>query len=162
MNDAIYATFGIYLGTFLFCFGSGLVPIFNAELFLVAVSSMWVSSVAPLPAIVLLAAAGQMTAKIFLYYGARSTLERATGRRKEKIEKARAKLDKWRQRPNWYLLVSSTIGLPPFFIISLLAGALKIRLRRFLLIGTIGRVVRFAVLVALPWLPISLPSMPWH
>ncbi len=152
MTSEIIATFGIYLGTLLFCFGSGLIPIFNAELFLVAVSTWAVSSVAPLPLIVALAAAGQMSAKIILYYSARGVLEKATGRRQARIERARLKLARWRQRPIWYLLISSTFGLPPFFIISLLAGALKIRLRTFLVIGTLGRVLRFGVIVALPWL----------
>ena len=154
MTDSVIALFGIYVGTFVFCFGSGLVPIFNAELFLVAVSTWGVSSLAPLPLIVLLAAAGQMSAKIILYYTARGALERATGRRKAQIDRARIKMDKWRQRPNWYLLISSTFGLPPFFIISLLAGALKIRLRAFLAIGAVGRVVRFAFIVAVPWISI--------
>jgi|JI10StandDraft_1071094.scaffolds.fasta_scaffold56705_2 membrane protein YqaA with SNARE-associated domain len=152
MTDSIVGAVGIYGGTFVVCFIAGLVPLVNAEIFLVLVSTMLVTSSAPLPAIVVLAAAGQMVAKVVLYVGARRLIASATGARREKIERAQARIEKWKDRPLWVLFASSTLGLPPFYVVSLLAGALKIRLRAFLAIGMTGRVLRFAVIVAIPWL----------
>jgi len=70
----------------------------------------------------------------------------------DKSAPPKADFDRWRDRPRWVLWASATFGLPPFYIISLLAGALEIRLRTFCVIGMTGRVLRFSALVALCWL----------
>lgn len=144
--DSIVAALGIYAGTLVVGVLSGLVPIVNGELFLIGVvlltGKLW-------PAIVLalLVAVGQMIAKIILYKAA----EGATGLGKEsrlgkKIEAARAKVEKWRDKPLAITFVSALTGLPPFYIVTLLAGALGVKLRTFLVLGIIGRVVRFVAL----------------
>jgi membrane protein YqaA with SNARE-associated domain len=140
---------GVYAGTFVVCFLAGLIPLINAELWLIAVTLM-LASPAGLPAIVVLAALGQMVAKVLLYYAALGTVK-LPGLDK-RIAKARAQLDRWRDRPRWVLWASATLGLPPFYIISLLAGALEIRLRTFCVIGMTGRLIRFSALVAVCWL----------
>jgi hypothetical protein len=58
---------GIYAGTFLFCALSGIVPLMNSELFLLYLGS--IANHRQLPALLLLAAVGQMSAKILLYRG---------------------------------------------------------------------------------------------
>jgi membrane protein YqaA with SNARE-associated domain len=73
------------------------------------------------------------------------------GRWKAKIERARMRLDRWRKRPYVVLAISSCVGLPPFLLVSVAAGALKIGIRTFCAIGVIGRTVRFAVILTLPW-----------
>lgn len=148
--DSVGATLGIYAGTFVVCFLAGLIPLINCELWLLAVTLM-VASPAPLPLVVVLAAAGQMAAKLLLYLAAKGVIELPTGRFAAKVEKARAKVQKWKDRPRWVLWASSILGLPPFYVISLLAGVLEIRLRTFLMIGMTGRVLRFGVLVAAFW-----------
>ena len=127
----------------------------NAEVWLVGVTLL-VDSVAPLPAVVLLAAAGQMVAKSPLYYTALGALNLPTGRYREKIEKAREKLAKWKQRPNLLLFTSASVGLPPLYVTTLLAGGLGYSFRRFFAIGMLGRTLRFAVIVALAWTGESL------
>jgi membrane protein YqaA with SNARE-associated domain len=54
------------------------------------------------------------------------------------------------------VLVSALTGLPPFFLITLVAGAVKMNLALFLTAGTAGRLVRFGALVTLPQLVLSL------
>ena len=152
MTAEILSTVGLYVGTFLVCFVAGLVPIINAELFLAGISAWAIASPAPLPAIVLLAAAGQMAAKLLLYYAALGMFELPKGRHKERIEKARSKIEKWRSKPKAVLALSATLGLPPFYLSSFAAGALKIRLRTFCAIGMAGRVLRFSLVVAIPWM----------
>ena len=85
--DSIGAELGIYGGTLVICFISGLVPV----------------------------VAGQMGAKSVLYF------------------------------------TSASVGLPPLYVTTLLAGGLGYRFRSFLAIGMLGRVARFAVIVALAW-----------
>jgi membrane protein YqaA with SNARE-associated domain len=41
------------------------------------------------------------------------------------------------------VLMSSVVGFPPFIMTSLLAGAVRMNLARFLIAGAIGRLVRF-------------------
>ena len=48
------------------------------------------------------------------------------------------------------VLVSSAIGVPPFFLVTLAAGAVGVNFRRFVIAGTIGRLMRFGSLALLP------------
>jgi membrane protein YqaA with SNARE-associated domain len=143
---------GIYAGTFIVCLLGGLIPIINTEVFLVGLIALGaVRSPASLPALVLLASLGQMVAKLILYYTGAGLLELPRGRHKAKIEAARARMEKWRAKPKWVLAVSSTVGLPPLYLVSLAAGGLRMRLRTFLTIGMLGRIVHFAVVVGIAW-----------
>jgi membrane protein YqaA with SNARE-associated domain len=148
--DAVGAELGIYLGTFLYCFVAGLVPVVNAELWVIGVAGL-VARPGPLPAVVVLAAAGQMVAKVLLYYAALGAVSLPTGRYQQKVERARAWIARWKERPKWVLAASALTGLPPFYVISLLAGALGVRLRTFVAIGMSGRVTRFALIAAGVW-----------
>jgi len=150
--DSLAGELGLYVGTFVVCFVAGLVPLVNAELYLIGVTTMVVSSPSPLPAVVLLAALGQMTAKVLLYYVAQGALELPGQRHRERIARARVRMAKWQDKPKWVLFVSALLGLPPFYLVSLAAGALRIGIRTFCVLGMIGRIVRFAVIVAIPWL----------
>jgi membrane protein YqaA with SNARE-associated domain len=152
VTTQILEAVGIYAGTFLVCLIGGLVPIVNTEVFLVGLIALGaIKSSASLPAIVLLASLGQMVAKLILYYTGAGLFELPRGRYKAKIEAARARMEKWRQKPNLVLAVSSTVGLPPLYLVSLAAGGLRMRLRTFLTIGMIGRIVHFAVVVGIAW-----------
>jgi membrane protein YqaA with SNARE-associated domain len=142
---------GIYGGTFVVSIIAGLVPVVNAEVFLVGLVRLAVDRPTQLPMIVVMAAVGQMVAKLGLYYVGRGMMELPRGRYKAKIIAARARLEQWRSRPYLVYAASSLFGLPPFYLTVLAAGALRIRLPAFLAIGLAGRLIRFAVLVALTW-----------
>ena len=43
------------------------------------------------------------------------------------------------------LFASASTGFPPFYVVSVASGALHIQFRRFLLIGFLGRTIRFAI-----------------
>lgn len=151
VDDELLAMLGIYGGTFAVSILAGLVPLINAELFLVGLVRFAVERSSQLPAIVLAAAAGQMVAKIGLYYAGRSMIDLPRGRYKAKVETVRAKIEQWKSKPYIIYGVSSVVGLPPFYLTVLAAGAMRIRFEAFLAIGMVGRVIRFAVLVALTW-----------
>ena len=148
--DSVGAELGIFLGTFLYCFVAGLIPVVNAEIWVIGVAGL-VTTSAPLPAVVLLASAGQMAAKVLLYYAALGAVSLPTGRYQKKVERARAWVARWKERPKLVLWASAVTGIPPFYVISLLAGALEIRLRTFVIIGTSGRVNRFGIIAAGVW-----------
>ena len=54
--------------------------------------------------------------------------------------------------------VSALTGLPPFYLVSIAAPALGVRFGTFLAMGLAGRLLRFAVLVALPQL-VAIPLL---
>lgn len=142
---------GIYGGTFLVSFIAGLVPLVNTEVALVGVIRLAVDRSSQLPALVIAASTGQMLAKIGLYYTGQGLLELPRGRQRARIERVREKLAQWETKPYLVYTVSSVVGLPPFYLTVLAAGAMKIRFRAFLVIGLAGRLTRFAVIAALAW-----------
>lgn len=144
--DSIVAALGIYAGTLVVGVLSGLVPIINGEVFLVAMVLL-TGQVWPAIALALLVAIGQMIAKVILWKMASTATEAGRDTRLgKKIAQARTKIEKWKEKPLAVTFISALTGLPPFYIVTLLAAALGVRFRTFLILGIIGRVVRFVVI----------------
>ena len=141
---------GIYGGTFLFCALSGVVPLMNSEVYLLYLGS--IASNTQLPALIVLATLGQMSAKVVLYFGGCGVLKLPSGRGRERIEALRARLSSGHDAAGGLTFVSALTGLPSFYAISVIAGTLGWPLRRFVLWGTTGRLLRFAALLFLPGL----------
>jgi membrane protein YqaA with SNARE-associated domain len=145
--DELVVRLGLPLATFLFCAASGVVPVLNAEVFLVGVAAVAPSSTLPLLA--LLAALGQMVAKSAMYLGGRGVVRLPRGKRKQDLEAVRARVERWRSK-DLLVFVSAGVGLPPFFAISILAGTLRFPFARFLVAGFLGRLIRFSLALAVP------------
>jgi len=147
--DSIEASVGIYLATLIISVLSGLVPVINGELYLIAAILVAGDPVVGL-VLAVIVAVGQMIAKIVLYYAARGAgaLGRST-RLGAKLERAQLLMERWRNKPLTLLFVSAVTGLPPFYLVSLLAGIVGIRFTTFLLLGLVGRVIRFVALALL-------------
>jgi membrane protein YqaA with SNARE-associated domain len=145
--DALVAGLGYPLATFVYCVASGFIPVVNAELFLVGVAAVAPREV--LPAVAALAAAGQMVAKCGMYLGGRGVVALPRGKRHEDLARWQARVDGWRSK-DLLVLVSASVGLPPFFVTSILAGSLKLPFGRFVLAGYLGRLVRFGAVLAIP------------
>lgn len=139
---------GIYAGTFLFCAMSGIVPLMNSELFILYLGST--ASHSQFPALIVLAALGQMSAKVLLYYAGRGVLKLPLGRGQAKVDALRARLLATGQAAGGVTFVSALTGLPSFYAISVIAGTLGWPFSRFLAWGTAGRILRFSVLLFLP------------
>ncbi len=139
---------GIYLGSFAIAIVSGVLPIVNAELYLIGI----VLAIGGVPeALVLgvLIAAGQMIGKGVLFQTARGVSLLGEARRPKlaaRLERARAKLERWRSKPYCVTFVSAAVGLPPLYLVTLMAGILGIRFRAFLLVGFAGRTLRFGTI----------------
>jgi membrane protein YqaA with SNARE-associated domain len=141
---------GIYLASFLIAVASGVIPIVNAEIYLVGV----VLAVGGIPEALVLAVVvslGQMVAKAVIYQTAKgaTTLGTKSGGFAKKLERARERVEKWKSKPLGVTFVSASLGLPPFYIVSLVAGILEVRFRAFMLVGFAGRTLRFGTIAIL-------------
>ena len=130
---------------------SALVPWVNAEvLMLTAVPQA--GSPARLALLVALVTLGQMTGKATMYWIARSAVRPQAPRLQQMIERWREPLVRRPHVAMGVMLLSATLGVPPFYIITLAAGALHVAFGRFLAAGIVGRLLHFAVLAFVPHL----------
>ena len=139
-------------------FLSALVPLVNIEVILaaraaaVATGGLWTLSFA--------AALGEMFGKVVWYYLGANALNWGWVRRKVETPKAEARLQVWRTRTQerpvlagGLVFLSAASGFPPFAIVAVLAGQLRMSLTLFFVLGLLGRWLRFAaVLGGAGWL----------
>ena len=123
---------------------SGLVPFVNAEL-IVAAAAVAVPS-GQVWLVVAVCTLGQMIAKAALYSCARWLPQRLPARAVRHLDKATEKAKRLEQAGWTLILVSAIVGLPPFYVISLAAGMVRVNFAAFLVLGFAGRFVRFAIL----------------
>jgi membrane protein YqaA with SNARE-associated domain len=145
------------LGLALVAFASALVPVVNIEAYLglrVAVADVdqvWLLG--------LVAAVGQMLGKLLWYQLGASSLGWGWVRRRLERPRQQEMLRVWRRRTEQrpvvaalVVLCSAVTGLPPFAIVAVLAGQLRMSLPLFAVVGLAGRWLRFtAVLGGLEW-----------
>ena len=128
---------------------SALVPWVNAEVLMLSAVPLAQSPV-HLAWLVGMVTIGQMAGKSVMYWISR----RATGARSPAVERA---IDRWRrrisQRPFSAIgltLVSSIAGVPPFYLVSIAAGAARLAFGRFLAVGLAGRLIHFGLIAFAP------------
>ena len=141
-------TLGISLTTFLFSAAGGLVPVLNIEAYLLAVSVA--SPQADTLPVALAAALGQMVAKSLVYLTGTGAVRLPFTRVNRRIQDVAARLARAEPRALAVVLVSAVTSVPPFYAVSLAAGALRLRFSRFFAVGCAGGFVRFAALFSLP------------
>ncbi len=146
------------LGVLGVAFVSALVPLVNIEAYLGvrgsvgSMQSIWMLGFA--------AALGQMIGKLVWYYLGANALSWGWVRRKMDTPKALERLERWRtrtaERPvlaGALIFGSAASGFPPFAILSVLAGQLRMNVVLFFALGLAGRWLRFAgVLGGAAWL----------
>ena len=96
-----------------------------------------------------------MPGKLLWYYGGRELERFPFVARRMRQPQANAAMEKWRRRTDgrpWFmaglLLVSAAAGLPPYAVLAVVAGALRVRLSVFLITGLIGRALRFWAVIS--------------
>jgi membrane protein YqaA with SNARE-associated domain len=135
---------------------AGLVPLINIEVYLLG--AVAVVDDGALVAMAVAAAVGQTLGKIPYYYVGRGTIStpwlkrRAAtpGKWSERVSRWRAKAE---ARPAWgagLLALSSFASVPPFMVVSVLAGVLRMNLVLFCAITFVTRTARFLILVLAP------------
>lgn len=145
--------------TVVVCLVSALVPVVNAELYLVGLVTQqpqlawWLVGLA--------AAVGQLAGKLVFYYAGRGLLRLPARLRRKSERRGRwsARLARLQQtcrdRPVWtvtVLVTAAAVGLPPFAATSFVAGAAQVPVGTFLVTGLVGRFVRFSAIAAAPGL----------
>ena len=97
--------------------------------------------------LVVVTTASHMAVKVTLFVASRRAGGALSPRRRESVGRARALLARRPALRGLAILASAAAGVPPFYAITVASGALRLPLREFIVLGTIGRGARFAVLV---------------
>jgi membrane protein YqaA with SNARE-associated domain len=128
---------------------SAVVPWVNAEVVMLSAVPL-AGSNAQLAGLVGLVTLGQMTGKSIMYWASRM----AAGRR---VPRLQAAIDRWRDRFRdrpasafGVMFLSSVVGFPPFYVVSMVAGALNVAFASFFAIGCIGRLIHFTLVAFAP------------
>jgi membrane protein YqaA with SNARE-associated domain len=134
----------------LWCFGlttvSAVVPWVNAEVIVLSLPAIAPSRWA-LVGLLGVATAGQMAGKCVVYWASRKGLRAPSPALKARLDACRQRFERHAWGPGLCVLVSSITGLPPFYLTTMAAGALRVNFAVFLVAGTAGRLVRFGSLV---------------
>jgi membrane protein YqaA with SNARE-associated domain len=144
----------LLLTTFLYCIASALVPVINAEAYVAGVGAVFHG--AGLVLVASTAAAGQMVGKIAYFLLGRSSLNWPFIKKKLESPRWKESFEKWQRRlggnrilASLVLLASALFGFPPFAILSVLAGQMRVPLPLFVVTGLIGRFGRFAAILGI-------------
>lgn len=126
---------------------SGIVPLLNAELLVVTAAAALPAVGVPLVAVA--STVGQMSTKFSLFALARWAPSKLPAKARRALERSARPLRAREGAVSSLVFTSAATGIPPFYGISLAAGAIGVRSISFLASGSLGRLVRFG---ALAWL----------
>ncbi len=140
---------GLYVCCFALSIVSALVPWLNGEVLLLALAAL-ARSTSDLVSLVLLASAGQMAGKCLLYWSGRGTRSLQSARVTRVLASCQERLLHSPSKALALIFISSALSIPPFYVVTILAGALRLKFGPFLAVGACGRLIRFGVLVLVP------------
>ena len=132
---------GLYASAYVFCLVGGFIPIVNAEAYFATMGA--ISERTALVPIVIIGTLGQMTAKTSIFLASRGAMRLPAARDSERVRRVLEKARAWRGPIEIFVFISAVVGLPPFYLVSMLGGALDLSVTRFVVIGLIGRFIRF-------------------
>ena len=140
----------VLLSSFLVCMASAVVPLLNSEVYLILLSA----AVPPgllIPAVVV-ATLGHMVGKSVMFFSGRG-LKRMSGERiQHRLAQVASRLERWRGTRGLFIFVSAAFGVPPFYLVAVAAGTLRLSFAEFLVAGFAGRLLRFAAVAGVPQL----------
>jgi membrane protein YqaA with SNARE-associated domain len=154
LSETFLSISNIYLATFVYCFASGLVPIFNTEIYLMSISAL-APNASAWP-VTIIATSGQLISKTLVYLAGRGIIHLPLKRYERKMEEIGEKFDKWKSAPYLFVFISGLIGIPPLYAVTFFAGLIKLDFIKFFITGFLGRFIRFAIAVQLPQLFIKI------
>lgn len=138
---------GTWLTTLVVSILSGIIPIINTEVYLVAVATLTPAQAWP---IILITTLGHVIAKIILYQAGRHGVRPLSKRFGRQIERAEAAFRRHPAGVDTVVAMSGLTGFPPFYGVSVMAGVMKIPLARFVLVATPARLLRFILVFYAP------------
>lgn len=140
----------VWLTTFGVAVASAVIPVINIEIYLLGASAL-----APREMVIPLVVAGtlgQVIGKIALYYAGTGALRLPGKRLQAALTRMNTQMQERPRTGGALVFVSATLGLPPYYVVTLAAGAAKMNLPMFLGVSLVGRLIRFAIVVAVPQL----------
>jgi membrane protein YqaA with SNARE-associated domain len=148
--DSLLAAFGLYGAILVAAFLAGMFPLLSIEAVLFSLAKWGDLDLGVLVALIGLAAVGHQVAKTVTYYAGAGAFELPRGRVRERIERARQRIDRWNRRPRLVMLAAAAVGLPPLYLLGFIAQPLmKMPITTFTAISMSGRIARYATLVAI-------------
>ncbi len=138
---------GTWLTTLVVSILSGLIPIINTEVYLVAVATLTPAQAWP---IILITTLGHLVAKVILYQAGQHGVRPRATRFRHQLERAETALRRHPAGIDAVVAMSALTGFPPFYGVSVMAGVMRIPLARFLLIATPARLLRFVIVFYAP------------
>lgn len=136
--------------TFAVCIAGSIVPLINTEIYLV--SAVALSPPAYVVPLVIAASVGQMVGKVVMYYAGRGVLKLPSERVRTRMVAMQARIQARPRAGAAVLLTSATVGLPPLYVVAIACGAARMNLVSFIVLGTVGRLIHFAAVAAIPQL----------
>jgi membrane protein YqaA with SNARE-associated domain len=139
-------------GIFLLALLAGFVPFISVELALIAYAATH-GSIGLLLALAVAAAAGMMVGKSCFFLGGRSALVwngRRSRTRRLRLPRSLSRATGRPQVAAATVFVSAATGVPPFALVSPLAGGWRLRLSSFVVMGFAGKSARFAGIALVP------------
>jgi membrane protein YqaA with SNARE-associated domain len=100
--------------------------------------------------VVVLATVGHMAAKTVVYLGSRSAAPVVPARHRARLQQVRALVARRPGVQRLTVLVSALSSVPPFYLVTVCCGVVRMPLRDYVVAGTIGRALRFGALALLP------------
>jgi membrane protein YqaA with SNARE-associated domain len=142
--------FLLCLTSFAICGAGALIPFLNTEVYLIGASAMapralWVP-------LVVSGTVGAMAGKVLLYYAGRGVVKLPRGRVQRGLATMQARMEEKPLAGKLLYAASAVVGVPPFYVTTVAAGAVGMNFAFFLTVGFFGRLIRFALVVALPQL----------
>jgi membrane protein YqaA with SNARE-associated domain len=140
----------VWLTTLGVAVASAVIPVINIELYLIGAAALAPPAMAvPL---VLAATIGQMAGKVVMYFAGTGAVKLPGKRLQTALEGMNNTLRNRPRSGGALVFASAASGFPPFFIVTVAAGAARMNLAVFVVLGFLGRLIRFAACVALPHL----------
>jgi membrane protein YqaA with SNARE-associated domain len=129
------------LTSFAICGLGALLPFVNTEVYLIGAAALVPRALWP-PLVV--------AGTVLLYYAGRGMVKLPWRRAQRGLASMQERMEARPTVGKLLYSVSAIVGLPPFYVTTLAAGAVGMNFVFFLVVGFVGRLIRFAVVVALP------------
>jgi membrane protein YqaA with SNARE-associated domain len=152
----------LFLGTFIVCFVSGVIPVVNAELFLLALVPFLKTPYLEHSAVIS-ATLGQMLSKVIIFGICLKGMDNPWIQKKapkKQVHKWHNRLEKLGWKAHIVSFMSAFVGFPPYFVLTVVLGFLRTSWTWFLITGFLGRGLRFAILVYFPKAALSFFDSP--
>ena len=136
------------LATILLFGAFALLPVMATEPLLIGIPAL-VPPAMVIP-MTLLATATHMAAKTLVLLGSRKVDRVVPKRYQASLHRTCARLEGHRRLQLGTVFLSAVTGLPPFYVVTMACGVVRMSLRAYLVAGMAGRAMRFGAIVAAP------------